>query len=95
MLYDTLASGGVVDALHVERFELAVLAVDALALVRPLPASRLLPPALTALALMRAVYGSSGVSDTSTPVNPRMVRMLTHVASARASLLVRAKTGVW
>jgi hypothetical protein len=81
-----------VDVLHVERFELAVLAVDALALVRPLPASRLLPLALTSLALMKAVYG---VFDTSTPVNPRAIRMLTHVASARAALLVRGKTGTY
>jgi hypothetical protein len=84
--------GGVLDVLHLERFELAVLAVDALALVRPLPASRLLPLAVTSLALMKAVYG---VLDTSTPVNPRAVRMLTHVASARAALLVRGKTGTY
>jgi hypothetical protein len=92
LVLPNMTPGGVVDVLHLERFELAVLAVDALALVRPLPASRLLPLALTTLALMKAVYG---VFDTSTPVNPRAVRMLTHVASARAALLVRGKTGTY
>lgn len=51
------SSSNTLDPLHYERFELAVLAVDALALLPELPAARMRSFALAALAAMCAVYG--------------------------------------
>jgi len=67
--------GSAFDPLHHERFELSVLAVDALGLVQPPRPETLLPHALGAAAAMRIVYGVP-------TVHPRMIRVLGHIATA-------------
>lgn len=94
-------SNGLLDALHHERFELAVLAVDAFSLLRQ-TSGKDLPFALAAIAAMRPVYGYAtcehpllGLAPlfcnelTLQPLsrfNPRALRMLQHIVGIYYSL---------